>query len=1046
MAGRGPAEDARECARRLRCSVPDLHALWRPDPTDAASGRLLLWAEAAASTDARASVDAPKKPSRGDHPAAVDPALHDATLARAEAIDVRLWLPSTGDGPLPSVPPEGRRGGRPSKPWLRHWRVPARALQPAAAVDWLLAARPDGSPAPTGDDLRAFRAAARLVLAGLARQRFVPGLSAGPDGASARWRLHLLDGDLAPMVAALANALPPACRAAADDPWAAPTNRVLLEDFLHACADALVRIWAGAERPGSEDATPAARWLAALFGHDPSVPGSAGQLQRLEQAHRHWWRGLAAAGDERTRLILRLEDPPDEDGPWLLRTQLQSRADPSLQVDAADAYLGNLGPLAARFPDAQALLLTGLGHARRVFPPLSGALAGTAPAPVALTTEQAFGFLRDVAPLLEEGGFGVLAPSWWSQPEARLGARLKVAPAPGGRNEGRVGLDQLLRYRWEVALGGATLSAEEFKELARRKAPLIRWRGAWVRLDPEAVEAAGRFFERRRHQRDLSVAEALSGAFGDRAEVGGLPVVDVQFDGEAGRWLAALEGGAHGEAWTDPPGLRATLRPYQERGAAWLTLAARLGLGVCLADDMGLGKTVQTLAFLLRERAAGRASGPSLIVCPTSVVRNWHDEAERFAPDLRTLVHHGADRARSTALKGAVAGVDVVVTSYTLLRSDAAALTAIDWHAVVLDEAQQIKNPDTAQARAARQLTAKVRLALTGTPIENRLDELWSIVEFLNPGYLGTRSAFRTRLALPIEREADPLATATLRRLVGPLVLRRLKSDRDVIDDLPDKVTQRAWVNLSEEQASLYQSVVDESMRAVDDADGIARKGLVLKMLTRLKQVCNHPAHALGERVATVYEDGFDAASLAASERRSPKLARLSALLDEALAAGDAALVFTQYKQMGDLLAAHLAARFDVTVPFLHGGVPVARRAEMVRTFQTDGGPPIFLLSLKAGGTGLNLTRASHVFHFDRWWNPAVEDQATDRAYRIGQRKGVQVHAFVTVGTLEERIAEMIEDKRALAGEVISAGERALVNLDGRALRDLVALRREALS
>ena len=746
---------------------------------------------------------------------------------------------------------------------------------------------------------------------------------------------------------------------------------------------------AGAARAPSADATPAARWLAALFGHDPTVRGSAAQLQRLEQTHRHWWRGLAAAGDERTRLTLRLEDPPDEDGPWLLRAQLQSRADPSLQVDAADAYLGTLGPLTARFPDAQALLLTGLGHARRVFPPLREALAGAAPAPVALSPEQAFGFLRDAAPLLEEGGFGVLVPPWWSRPEARLGARLRVAPAPGGgRAAGRVGLDQLLRYRWEVALGGATLSAEEFAELTRRKASLIRWRGAWVRLDPESVEAAARFFERRRHQRDLSVAEALAGAFGDRAEVAGLPVVDVRFDGEAGRWLAALEGGALAEPWTDPPGLEATLRPYQEYGAAWLTLAARLGLGVCLADDMGLGKTVQTLAFLLQERAAGRADAPSLVVCPTSVVRNWHDEATRFAPDLRVLVHHGADRARGKGLRAAVADTDLVLTSYPLLRSDAAAMAAIDWYAVVLDEAQQIKNPDTAQARAARQLRGSVRLALTGTPIENRLDELWSIVEFLNPGYLGSRSAFRTRLALPIERDGDPDKAATLRRLVRPLVLRRLKSDRDVIDDLPDKVVQRAWVHLSEEQASLYQSVVDESLRAVDDAAGIARKGLVLKMLTRLKQVCNHPAHALGERVPAGYAAGADAATLAASERRSPKLARLVALLDEALAAGDAALVFTQYRQMGDLLAAHLAARLDVEVPFLHGGVKAERRAELVRAFQAEGGPPVFLLSLKAGGTGLNLTRASHVFHYDRWWNPAVEDQATDRAYRIGQTQG----------------------------------------------------------
>ncbi len=1008
-----------------------LHALWRPDDSDAAGGRLLVWAEA----------DAPITGTGATHPAAVDPAEDDATLAAAEAHLLHLWLPSTRSSPLPSIPPARPRRGRPPKLRLRRWGVPGRALAPAAAVDWLLARDPSD---PLGDDLRVLRAAARLVLVALARQRFVPDLEVGRGGAAARWRLHLADDDLAPPVAALARALPPACRAFSDDPHEAPSARSLLGAFLHACGDALVRRWAGPAPAPSGRSTPARRWLAALHGDDPHVSGSAAQVRRLQQAHRHWWRALVAAGDERTRLTLRLEEPGEDDEPWLLRTLLQSRADPSLQVDAADAWRGDLGPLANRFPDAQALVLTGIGHAARVFPPLRDALAKAAPAPVALGPEQAFAFLRDAAPLLEEGGFGVLVPPWWSRSEARLGARLKVAPAPqGGRGTGRVALAQLLRYRWQVALGDATLTPEEFAELTRRKAPLVRWRGAWVRLDPEAVEAAARFFERRRQQRDLPFADALAGAFGAQADVEGLPVLEAQFEGEAERWLSALEGGAAAEPWAAPPGLRASLRPYQERGAAWLALAARLGLGVCLADDMGLGKTVQTLAFLLHERAACRARAPSLIVCPTSVVRNWRDETERFAPELRLYVHHGSDRLRGDSLAKGLADVDLVLTSYPLLRSDAEALQGVEWHALVLDEAQQIKNPATAQARAARQLRASVRLTLTGTPIENRLDELWSIVEFLNPGYLGARRAFRERLARPIERDGNPHTTATLQRLVRPLVLRRLKSDRSVIRDLPDKVVRRVWVHLSEEQASLYQSVVDESLRAVDGAEGIERKGLVLRMLTRLKQVCNHPAQALGERPTAT---GTPVpAAVANDERRSPKLARLCALLDEALAAGDAALVFTQYRQMGDLLAAHLRARFGTPVPFLHGGVAVERRAELVRAFQADDGPPVFLLSLKAGGTGLNLTRASHVFHFDRWWNPAVEDQATDRAYRIGQRKSVQVHTFVTVGTLEERIAEMIEAKRSLAGEVIATGERALAELDTRALRDLVTLRKEAL-
>jgi hypothetical protein len=480
-------------------------------------------------------------PPRGAPPIpAVDPALLDPTLARAEPLEVRLWLPSTRSGPLPSVPTEHRHGGRPPKPRLRRWRVPGRALRPPRPSTgcWRRERPTSGPPAAPGDDLRAFRAAARLVLAALARQRFVPGLAAGPAGAgaTARWRLHLLDGDLAPTVAALASALPPACRAAADDPQAAPSARALLEDFLHACADALVRIWAGAGRRGApKDATPAERWLAALSG---TTPPSAAAPRSCSGCSRRTGTGGAASRPPATSApasSCASRTRPTRTGPGCCARSSSRAPTPACRSTPPRPTEAPWGRWPQRFPDAQALLLTGLGHASRVFPPLRGALAGAAPAPVALAPEQAFGFLRDAAPLLEEGGFGVLVPPWWSQPEARLGARLRVAPAPGGgRGEGRVGLDQLLRYRWEVALGGATLSAEEFAELTRRKASLIRWRGAWVRLDPEAVEAAARFFERRRHQRDLSVAEALSGAFGDRAEVAGLPVVDVRFDGEAG--------------------------------------------------------------------------------------------------------------------------------------------------------------------------------------------------------------------------------------------------------------------------------------------------------------------------------------------------------------------------------------------------------------------------------------------------------------------------------------------------------------------------------
>jgi SNF2 family DNA or RNA helicase len=415
------------------------------------------------------------------------------------------------------------------------------------------------------------------------------------------------------------------------------------------------------------------------------------------------------------------------------------------------------------------------------------------------------------------------------------------------------------------------------------------------------------------------------------------------------------------------------------------------------------------------------------------VVSNWQREAKRFAPRLRCLAHQGPNRLRGEEFVREAERTGLVVTSYALLRRDAQLLGSVRWHAVVLDEAQNIKNPGAKQSRLAYELPAGFRVALTGTPVENRLGELWSIMRFLNPGYLGSRRDFRRRFALPIEREDDEEAARRLRRLTSPLVLRRLKTDPAVIRDLPEKWESKEYCNLSEEQASLYEVVVREAMEDLPQSEGIERKGLVLSMLTRLKQVCNHPAQFLHE--GSKPDGGIE---------RSGKLLRLLELLEETLSVGDGSLIFTQYKEMGSLLEVMLTERFGVGVQFLHGGTPARKRAEMVSRFQEGDGPLLFILSLKAGGTGLNLTRANHVFHFDRWWNPAVEDQATDRAFRIGQRRNVQVHKFVCAGTLEENIDRMIEQKKALAESVVGSGEGWITEFSDDDLREMVALRREA--
>ncbi|MFC7649787.1 DEAD/DEAH box helicase [Streptosporangium lutulentum] len=511
-----------------------------------------------------------------------------------------------------------------------------------------------------------------------------------------------------------------------------------------------------------------------------------------------------------------------------------------------------------------------------------------------------------------------------------------------------------------------------------------------------------------------------------------MPIVEVDADGLLGDLLSG-EADRRLEPVTTPAGFHGALRPYQERGLSWLGFMSDIGLGGVLADDMGLGKTPQTLSLLLNERAANDARpGATLLVCPMSLLSNWQKETARFAPSLDVYLHHGAARLREEELARRVERADLVLTTYGTVLRDQESLMGLTWARIVCDEAQAIKNSAAKQAQAVRSLPARSRFALTGTPVENHLAELWSIMEFCNPGLLGPARAFRQRYQEPIERHGDETATAALKRATGPFVLRRLKTDRSIISDLPDKMEMKIWCNLTPEQATLYQAVVEDMLGRIDDSEGIERRGNVLATMTRLKQVCNHPAHLL--------KDGSRLAG------RSGKLARLEELAEEILDEGDKALIFTQYTEFGSLLQPYLAAHLDRPVLWLHGGLPKKRRDALVERFQEDDEPMLFLLSLKAAGTGLNLTAANHVIHVDRWWNPAVENQATDRAFRIGQTKNVQVRKFICVGTLEERIDEMIERKKSLAESVVGTGEDWITNLSTDQLRELFRLDPEAVA
>ncbi len=699
-------------------------------------------------------------------------------------------------------------------------------------------------------------------------------------------------------------------------------------------------------------------------------------------------------------------------------------------MPAAQAWADD-GSLARWLARPRELLLAELGRASRIYPELADGLRRPRPCGLDLDADGAYRFLSAVAPALDEAGFGVLLPSWWDR-RRRLGLTASAYTPVDGvvEKESKFGADQLMDFRWRLAVGDETLTDDEIAALAETKAPLIRLRGQWVAVDAEQLKRGLEFLTRKQPAR-RSAAEILRLAAAHPDDIDTpLPVTQVTADG----WLGELLSGCVPQLLQSvpvPEHFQASLRPYQQRGLSWLAFLASLGLGACLADDMGLGKTVQLLALEAADRAGHPGSGPTLLLCPMSLVGNWQREAAKFAPGLRVYAHHGPQRLRGGDLADHLTGADLVVTTYATATRDADELAGFGWHRVALDEAQAIKNSLSQAAKAVKRIGAGHRVALTGTPVENRLAELWSIMDFLNPGMLGSPEQFRARYAIPVERHGLTEPAQRLRAVTRPYVLRRLKTDPAIIDDLPDKIEIKQYCQLTTEQASLYQAVVADMMERIESTEGIERRGNVLAAMAKLKQVCNHPALLLHDRSAI--------------GARSGKVTRLEEILEEILAEGDKVLCFTQFTEFAQILLPHLSARFGADVGYLHGGTPKARRDELVARFQSDNGPPIFLLSLKAGGTGLNLTAANHVIHLDRWWNPAVENQATDRAFRIGQKRNVQVRKFVCTGTLEERIDEMIEEKKALADLVISDGEGWLTELSSQDLRDVFELSQDAV-
>ena len=1004
-------------------------------------GNLVLWSEYSG------PLPTPPDPeAAGQHPycapahliaEAAGLATEDGRFASATA-----WLPSRGDAPVPSGSLAGPMPKSRARPRIRPWTVATLRLGPEQAAPLLQRCRRRQVLKPgvaIGTDLAYWTHALELAVSLTARQQFLPSLSERGGQTVAAW-IPVFIGEDARRLAELAGLMPASARAITGEgraePPATPAQAVLRE-FITAQVDHLART----ARAGAAPDDPAQpqfdsahdAWLWALGQTNPAVRGNPAQLQQLRRQVAEWQRPLAAAANSPYRLCLRLEEPPEpspEEGTpvmgkdeWYLRYLLQPHDDRSLLLPAEAVWKNRVNGAQPDFNPAE-YLLSSLVQAGSVCEPITSSLKRRQPAGCRLDTGEAYGFLQTQAAALQQAGFGVLLPSWWTRQGARtrpgIRARARTPAMSGGSG---ITMTSLIDLDVEMALGDEPISVQELEALAELKAPLVRFRGRWVEINADDIRAAADFW-RNRGQVNLREVVQIGLGADRRAQEDNVSLAAQDWLREL---LERLQRKGRIERLDAPRDFLGRLRPYQQLGYSWLAFLRDWGLGACLADDMGLGKTVQALAALQLDREQGN-DRPNLLVCPTSVISNWQREAARFTPDLPVVQHHGPNRRAGAAFRGRAGGHLLVITSYGTMSRDRELLGSVPWRAVILDEAQNVKNPASRQARTARGLPADYRIALTGTPMENHVGDLWSIMQFLNPGLLGSQAEFTRNYFQPIQTDRDGAAAARLQRATGPFILRRLKTDRTIIDDLPDKRETKQYCNLTREQASLYQAVLREAETRMESAEGMKRRGSILDTLTKLKQACNHPRQLLGDN------------SVIAG--RSGKLARLQEILDEVLPAGDRVLLFSQFAEMGAILQQHVQETYGLETPFLHGGVTRKQRDRMVQRFQDDpDGPQVFVLSLRAGGSGLNLPRANHVVHYDRWWNPAVENQATDRAFRIGQTRDVHVHKLICAGTLEDRIDQMIEIKQETADQVVgSTSERWLTELSNAELRDVLAL------
>lgn len=1020
-----------------------LHALWQE------SRHLVLFAESSALYREKQGV---RGPAGTVHPFMLSAEELRALIASAEIDDADLDeclldMPVSDEGALPSeyLAPNAKEETLPQG--LATCRVPCLRLDLSWAPTFLLALPELTKSEPSlrlGGSALFWHELLKFLLESLSHGRFVPTLGRSENSFSSAWLPVHRNEEERKRFALFAASLPPLCRRSFGK--TVVSAEAVVQHFVAAVGDSIIR--------GFLTRTPLTpevdsqmqrrhelplRWLQSLTRPDAEVSGPFAELLNFEQRLRQWAQPVLPATPQHTlRTALEFCSPESSSGGWQLRFSIESK-ETSERVNVASLWSGQLGFLqesSYSLQELEATVLRDLARLSQIFPPLRRALLDPFPVALELDTQEAYEFLRNTTQLLKEADIGLSLPSWWGQQRPPVGLRLHVnaSPSTASSQQSALSMQSLMDFSWSVAVGDTTLSLEEFKKLADQKIPLVLVNDQWVELNPQHIEQTLKYLKRFEKTSALTAFDAFRLGLGLEQDADIIPILEFSGTGWVERLLNA--GGAGIPALAQPREFAGELRPYQLQGLSWLGFLSSLNVGGCLADDMGLGKTVQFLALLLHELQSGLWRGPNLLVVPMSILNNWVEEANRFAPELSMYLHHGSERLSGSAFRDTASSVHLVVTTYSLLHRDERSFAQIPWSRITLDEAQNIKNLQTKQTQAVRRLVRTVaeigtngpchRLALTGTPLENNLEELWSIFDFLNPGLLGTLPYFRQKFSIPIERYRDREQGDVLARAIRPFVMRRLKSDPHIAQDLPEKIEIDVFASMTPEQAKLYQQTLDAMLLHVDDTSGIHRKGLVLATITKLKQICDHPA--------LVLRDGKPLGT------RSGKVNALVELLEIILAEGDRALIFTQYAQFGHLLKPFLEERFAREVLFLHGSLPRRARDQVIQRFQQDDGPALFLLSLKAGGFGLNLTQANQVVHLDQWWNPAVLQQATDRAHRIGQERTVQVRRFLCKGTLEERIAKLLEQKKNLADQVVSATKNLITEMSADELRNFLSL------